>query len=204
MALSSSNLISLATLWMTAVSAGATRRRGSTWGSDNAGRNDVTMMLVKDLVSVPTYPNSLMRPQGRTSWTQLDADTTVDSTLHFDISEDCSGRVQFKMEVPGLFARDLNVELENDRVVRVRGSRNQYKQGHISRSEFDESIRLSDNVDVDHLQVNLSSSGILTITAPKKSPKMKRLPILSDDPEDDILNSRMDRRKDNVEREDRI
>ena len=33
---------------------------------------------------------------------------------------------------------------------------------------------------------------------------MKRLPILSDDPEDDILNSRMDRRKDNVEREDRI
>jgi HSP20 family molecular chaperone IbpA len=196
MTLSSSNLISLATLWMGALSAGAERQSGTWEGCDYGGsnKNDMTI-LVKDLVSVPTYPNSLMRPKGRT-WAHLEYEKTDSTTpSHFDILEDSNERVQFKMEVPGLSIQGLNVELENDRVLRVRGSRTQYKQGnYISQSEFDESIRLGDNVDVGHLQVKLSS-GVLTITAPKKPTKMKRLPILADNPAD-ILNPRMRRRKD--------
>jgi HSP20 family molecular chaperone IbpA len=184
MALSSSNLISLATLWIGAVSAGAERRGGTTWDRDYERRDGT--MLVKDLVSVPTCPSSLMRPQGR-AWARSN-DETTDIMPPFDISEDDDSTVQLKMTIPGLVSQDLNVGLENDRVLRVRGSRTRYENGYTSLSDFDESIRLGDNVDVGNLQVNLST-GVLTITAPKKPTRMRSLAISFDDPEI-ILNPR--------------
>lgn len=143
------------------------------------------MTLVKDFVSMPTYSSSLMRPkrqEGHASFGQEDKDDDT-STPVFDVLEDKQGMVHLVMDVPGVSARDLNIELENDHVLRVSGTRTRYKNGYTSRTEFAQSIRLKDTVDVKNLNVNLSS-GVLTITAPQKRTKIKKLPISCDDPPD--------------------
>ena len=177
--LSSSNLVALATLWASAVSG-----TDAHWGSRRSAMvrrgsyvvEDPVAELVRDFFYVPAYPNSLMRPEGPF----VDERSKVPSQPHFDVSEDEDGTVHLTMEVPGLSARDLNIEVENDHILRVNGIRTRRKNGHISETKFDHSIRLKDTVDPDRMEANLSS-GILTITVPQKPTKIKKLPLSTDD-----------------------
>lgn len=122
---------------------------------------------------MPTYPNSLMRQQSV-------GESKMGPNPHFEVSEKEDGTVELVMEVPGLSARDLDIELENDKVLHVSGVRTKHHNGFVSQIEFDEKIRLKDRVDIDNLKVNLSS-GLLTITVPQKPTKIKKLPISSDE-----------------------
>lgn len=183
--LSSSNVLTLATLWMSAVSGADAHGWGSRPSSTMVRRcrrashhscNDPVAELVRDFFYLPAYPNSLTRPQSPFS----DDGSSVPSQTQFEVSEGADGTVLLTMEVPGLSARDLNVELENDHVLRVHGVRTRRKNGRISETKFDHSLRLKDTVDPDRMEANLSS-GILTITVPQKPTKIKKLPLSSDE-----------------------
>ena len=178
-------LVALATLW---VSNSLAEAGSGAWGSScsrghhrrnhynhqNHLRNEgPAVELAKDLFYMPTYPNSLMRQQGF-------REPKMEPTPHFEVTESDDGTVELVMEVPGLSARDLNIELENDQVLRVNGIRTKHKDGFVSQVEFEEKIRLRDRDDVDNLKVNLSS-GLLTITVPQKPTNIKKLPISSDE-----------------------
>ena len=95
------------------------------------------------------------------------------STPRYDVSYDNdAGIVELNMELPGVLAKDLVVELENDRMLRIKGSR-KYKNGE---SEFDQVFQLDDDVDPERITVNLSA-GILTVRASKKERLVKRIEV---------------------------
>lgn len=180
---SSSNLVGLATLWMSALSTDAHSR--GVWGTSHGmmrrhhqyhhdGESPVAE-LVRDFLYTPTFPNSIMRQQGSYFET-----STSEAKPQFEISEGEDGTLHLTMEVPGVSARDVNIELENDQVLRVSGIRTRRKNGYTSQTEFEESIRLSSNVDIDNLKVSINS-GLLSITIPRKPTKIKKLPVLSDE-----------------------
>jgi HSP20 family molecular chaperone IbpA len=181
--MSSSNLVALATLWMSAVSSDAARR--GAWGTCHHHRRHPSHFyrhknplaeLVNDLWSVPFTPGSLMRQQS-----SIFGESKTPSPPFFEVSKDDDGTVELVIEVPGLSERDLTVEVENGNVLRVKGVRTQRKNGYLSQTEFDESIHLEDTVDVEKLKAHLSA-GILTITVPRKPTMIKKIKIASDDP----------------------
>ncbi len=127
--------------------------------------------LVSDMFSVPFYTsNSLFRQQQD----QL-ARLEQNSAPRYSISQSEDGKlVELAMELPGVPAKDLSVEVEHRNVLRIRGSRTIRESGSVTKTEFDQSFQLDDDIDVENISVSLSS-GILTITAPKKEPERKRI-----------------------------
>jgi len=187
----SSNLLGLATLWMSALTTEAGGAGQGAWGTSHAAGmrttrrqhdtrfDDPVAELVRDFFYAPPRPYSLGGPEPSSIW-QESSRKKEDPIPHFDVSEDENGTVHLTMEVPGLSARDVNIELENDHVIRVSGVRTRRKNGYISQTKFDESVRLNSNVDVENLNVSLSS-GILTIRVPKKPTKIKKLTVHSEE-----------------------
>ena len=119
--------------------------------------------LVSDMFSIPFYTtNSLFRQQ-RDQLARLEQNLAP----RYSISESEDGKlVELIMEVPGVPASDLHVEIENTNVLRVRGSRTIRENGAMSKSEFDQSFQLNDDIDVENISVTLAS-GILSVVAPK-------------------------------------
>jgi HSP20 family molecular chaperone IbpA len=98
------------------------------------------------------------------------------SAPRYSISELDGGKsFELSMEVPGVAASDLTVEVENDNLLHIRGTRTIRESGSISKSEFDQSFQLED-IDVKGIAVSLSN-GILTVIAPKKEPVVRRIPL---------------------------
>jgi HSP20 family molecular chaperone IbpA len=143
-------------------------RRGSFLDGDSVTEH------VRDLFYLPAYPNSFTRPQGPF------VDDRGAVQPHFEVSEGEDGTLHLTMEVPGISSRDLNVELENDHVLRIHGVRIRHRNGRISESKFEHSIRLKDTVDPERMEANLSS-GVLTITVPQKPTKIRKLPLSTDE-----------------------
>ena len=84
--------------------------------------------------------------------------------------------MQLEVELPGVKAEDLSVELEDNRYLRIQGSR---RSGLSPESSFDLSFSLADDVDSDRLTVKLSA-GILNVQVPKKEKAVKKLAIATD------------------------
>ena len=83
------------------------------------------------------------------------------------------GLIELSMELPGVSANDLNVEIEDNRILRIQGSRT-IAQGMTS--EFDRSFQLDKEINPSSIHVTLSS-GILKVTGAKKEREIKQLPI---------------------------
>ena len=128
--------------------------------------------LVSDMFSVPFYnTNALLRQQHD----QL-ARLKQNSAPRYSISESDDGKsFELSMEVPGVAASDLAIEVENNNLLHVRGIRTIRESGSISKTEFDQSFHLED-IDIERISVSLSN-GILTVLAPKKDPVVKRIPL---------------------------
>jgi len=136
--------------------------------------------LVSEFFQTPFYNNvnSLLKQQ----------QGAVDRLAHsasprYVVSEE-DGVMQLEVELPGVLAKDLDVELEDDRVLRIKGSRKQ--RGCSAESAFDLSFELADDVDPDRLTVKLSA-GILRVQVPKKEKAVKKLEITTDEAEDEVL-----------------
>lgn len=96
-----------------------------------------------------------------------------------DIVETESG-FRFQMDVPGLKAEDLDVEL-HDGVLSIRGSRVEEKseeqKGHVRterrQGSFSRQFRVPDSVSPDNLKATVSD-GVLTIEVPRDSEQPAR------------------------------
>lgn len=151
------------------------------------GRSSLTD-LVSDLFSISVYDdnpkqqntNSLMR-QSKAHLNRMER-----SSPHYDIDE-LDDRYELTMEVPGMDASDLSVELEENDLLRISGTRRRASpNGEQIEMKFDQTFSLED-VDTDNLKVTLSN-GLLRISAPKKVTQVTRLTIEQEEPtEDDRL-----------------
>ena len=182
-AISSKNLLLVVLLALVSLISGAAAR---SYGSILAprfyqySRPSDPFDLVSEIFRAPIYFNSLMKQQ------QEEATRIVRSTPRYAVSEE-NGIVQLEMEVPGVLAKDLQVELTDNKLLRIKGTR-KYKvgsDGPIEESEFDLSFQLADGVDSDQMTVALST-GILRVQVPKKEKITKRIAIHTD-VEDEVL-----------------
>lgn len=128
--------------------------------------------LVSDIFSMPLYMNSFRKQQRDGELAQL-----TSSTPRYSVSEnDETGVVELAMELPGVLAKDLTVELVDEQVVRVYGSRKYVHNGHTVEAEFDQSFQMNEDVDPQQLKVTLQA-GILKLEVPKKQKTVRRIPI---------------------------
>ena len=125
-----------------------------------------------------SYANSLLR-QHNAEMARL----SKSATPRYDVTEDPeTGVVELTMEVPGVMPKDLTVELENDSLLRIKGTRKFKHNGSVMESEFDQTFKVDEGADTERLEVTLSA-GILRIKAPKKEKIVKKLEISTDDEE---------------------
>ena len=143
---------------------------------------------------MPLYFNSLMH--------QFDGDLgsmARATTPRYVVNEDTeSGVIELLMEIPGVEPNDLTVELENNRLLRVKGSRKYKHHPSVYASEFDQVFQLDDRVDPNELKVTLSH-GILRVQAPKKENTVKRLSIETDETEWRVLSPQEPQKEESVE-----
>jgi HSP20 family molecular chaperone IbpA len=160
-------------------------RRGSSWGGCSGTRSLCSPLrrydyhrrpsnaidLVSDIFSIPLSTNSLLRQyEGQLARME-------NSGPRYAISESDDGNlVELSMEVPGIAAKDMIVEIENGNVLRVSGSRTIRERGSLVQSEFDQSFQLDKDIDIKNIAVSLSS-GILKVSAPKKEQVTNKIPL---------------------------
>ena len=93
----------------------------------------------------------------------------------------------FKADVPGLKKEEVKVEVEDDRVLQIRGERNVEKEDkndtwhRVERSsgKFMRRFRLPENVKMDQIKASMEN-GVLTVIVPKeeiKKPDVKAIEI---------------------------
>jgi len=95
-------------------------------------------------------------------------------TPKFDIQED-EKTVNITMEVPGVTTKNLDVEVENERKVRVSGSRLALGS-ESSLLKFNQVFEFDTIVDVEKIEVTLED-GLLRLTIPKRSRFTKKVSI---------------------------
>jgi HSP20 family protein len=89
------------------------------------------------------------------------------SSPGYEINED-ENKYQIAIDVPGVKAGDLDVELEQEgRVLRLSGGRKLQKGSEITETKFDKRFWIGENIDTSNIAANLSD-GVLVVTAQKK------------------------------------
>jgi HSP20 family molecular chaperone IbpA len=138
--------------------------------------------LVSEMIQAPIYFNSRMRQQ------QQEAAQLARSTPRYTVSEE-NGVVQLEMEVPGVTANDIEIALEDNQLLRVKGKRKRSaRTGSLEESEFDLAFRLNDGVDPSQLKAVLSA-GILQVRVPHKEKEIQRIAISTVDADEvDVVN----------------
>ncbi|MCA0781517.1 Hsp26/alpha crystallin family protein, partial [Vibrio vulnificus] len=84
----------------------------------------------------------------------------------------------FKADLPGLKKEEVKVEVEDDRVLQIRGERNADKEEktdtwhRVERStgQFVRRFRLPENAKMDRIKAAMEN-GVLTVTVPKEEAK---------------------------------
>lgn len=146
-----------------------------------AGGVDAAFDLVSEIFSMPLYANSLMRQQVDSQHSQHNQGDSM-SPPHAVNEDPDTGTIELLMEVPGVLAENLSVELEDDKVLRIRGSRTSARNGSVVESKFDQVFTMDKDVDPNQMKVTLSA-GILRVTAPKREQIIKVLPVETEDTE---------------------
>ena len=135
--------------------------------------------LIGEIFTAPIYMNSLM---GRSdpSLSRL----AVRNTPSYDVSVDSdTGLVELTVELPGVKSEDLDIELVDASLLRIRASRKVKQDGAFTQQEFDQSFQLDRDVDPNHIKASLTN-GILTVQATRKEKSIKKIPIrVSEDKE---------------------
>jgi len=94
------------------------------------------------------------------------------SSPGYEISEK-DDKYQIHVDVPGVRASDMSINLENDnRVIHISGGRKVEKDGSMTETRFEKRFTVGNNVNVEKMTANLEN-GVLTLTAPKIEKKEK-------------------------------
>ncbi len=138
--------------------------------------------MIGEIFTAPIYMNSLL---GR-SEPNLSRLSTPNSPS-YDVSVDTeNGLVELTVELPGVRSEDLDIELVDASLLRIRASRKVKHNGSFVQQEFDQSFQLDRDVDPDHIKASLTN-GILAVQAKRKEKSVKKISILLD--EDQVKNA---------------
>ena len=132
--------------------------------------------VVSEMLRTPVYFSSAVKQQQ-----QVDVNAISERSMpHYTVSEE-NGVVQLEMEIPGVYAKDIEIDLEDSKLLRIKGRRT-YKlgDGSVDQSEFDVTFQLKENVDTSQLKANLAA-GILRVKVPNKVKEVKRISIGDDE-----------------------
>lgn len=114
-----------------------------------------------------------------TSIDRSDDMTLLKSSPGYEINEQ-DGKYLISVDVPGVKASDMTVDLENEgKVLHISGGRKIVKNGESTETKFSKRFTIGNNVDIEKMSANLSD-GVLTLTAPIKEevkPQPKRIAI---------------------------
>lgn len=95
----------------------------------------------------------------------------------YDVSVDTdTGVVELTVELPGVRSEDLDIELVDASLLRIRASRKIKQSGSFIQQDFDQSFQLDNDVDPNHIKASLTD-GILTVQAKRKEKSVKKIPI---------------------------
>ena len=136
--------------------------------------------LVSDMFTVPLFNrvpsqmNSMMRQLEAAAHGNADGQNY--SPQYEVYHNPDTNAVELTMEIPGVTAKDLSIELENHSMLRIRGTRHQRKNGNSFTSEFEQLFQLDTDVDPEKLKVTLSA-GVLRVVAPKKEREVRTLTV---------------------------
>ena len=108
---------------------------------------------------------------------ELSRENTAFVSTRVDWKETPEAHV-FKADLPGLKKEEVKVEIEDDRVLQIRGERNVEKEEkndtwhrvERSRGQFMRRFRLPENAKMDEVKASMEN-GVLTVTVPKKEVK---------------------------------
>ena len=125
-------------------------------------------------------------PFSSSSLTRQTPETSAFVNTRIDWKETPEAHV-FKADVPGLKKEEVKVEVEDDRVLHIRGERNIEKEDkndtwhRVERSsgKFMRRFRLPENAKMDQIRASMEN-GVLTVTVPKlevKEPDVKAVEI---------------------------
>jgi len=114
--------------------------------------------------------------------------TLFRSSPGYEINES-GGKYEIAVDVPGVKANDMKVDLEHDgRVLHISGGRKVEKDGVVTETKFEKRFTIGDNVDTDKLTANLAD-GVLVLTAPKieKKENAARTIAITEGPRKEML-----------------
>lgn len=142
--------------------------------------------LMAEIFSVPITFNSLMRQQHR-HFSEMQR-----SEPRYEISND-ETQFQILLDLPGVQAEDVSLELKDGKSLQISASRNTRQQGRMSSYNFAQTFTLDESVvDVENISASLSQ-GVLTISAPKldkstrQEDEVTKIPVMKkEDAEDKI------------------
>merc|ERR1712038_773543 len=141
--------------------------------------------LMAEIFSVPVTFNSLMRQQHR-HFSEMQR-----SEPRYEISND-ETQFQILLDLPGVQAEDVSLELKDGGSLQISASRNTRQQGRMSSYNFAQTFTLDESVvDVENISATLSQ-GVLTISAPKldksaRQDEVTKIPVMKkEDTEDKI------------------
>jgi len=111
-------------------------------------------------------------------------DTTTNSYYpRYAVSQDGeNGTMTLRMELPGVSAADLDINLENDTLLRIKGTR-RHALLDDTVMVFEQSFQLDSDVDPSSLKVTLNH-GMLQVKASKRVKKVQRLEIMQTNEDD--------------------
>jgi HSP20 family protein len=93
------------------------------------------------------------------------------SSPGYEIREREDGMYQISVDVPGIKASDMNIELLHDgRVLHISGGRKTTEGGKVTETKFDKKFTIGDNIETEKMSANLAD-GVLILKAPKKEIK---------------------------------
>jgi HSP20 family protein len=96
----------------------------------------------------------------------------VRSSPGYEINE-TDDKYQIAVDVPGVKAGDMSVQLENDgKVLHISGGRKIVKDNTITETKFEKRFTIGTNVDMQKVTANLAD-GVLVLSAPKIEKKEK-------------------------------
>jgi len=116
--------------------------------------------LMTEIFSVPFTFNSLLRQQHR-HFSEMQR-----SEPRYEISNEDT-QFQIFLELPGVQAEDVSLELKDGGSLEISASRNTHQHGRVSSYNFAQALTLDTSIiDVENISATLSQ-GLLTISAPK-------------------------------------
>jgi HSP20 family molecular chaperone IbpA len=127
--------------------------------------------FVSEIIRAPIYINTMFKQQQEGSL------RLTPSSPRYAISENANA-MELEVEVPGVSVKDLDIELEDNKVLHIKGTRKHPEKtaSMAESSHFDLTFQLADDVEPDRMTASLSA-GILRLRVPKTEKITKRIPI---------------------------